>query len=1225
VHFKRLEMVGFKSFVDHTCLDFEAGITAVVGPNGCGKSNVVDSIRWVLGETSAKALRGARMEDVIFNGTDQRKAVGMAEVSLTIDNHDHFLPTEHDEVTLTRRTYRSGESEYLLNKVNCRLRDIHDLLSNTGLGTNAYSFLEQGKIDLIVSSKPGDRRFVFEEAAGIAKYRSRREESTRKLEATEQNFLRVNDIAVEVKRQIGTLERQAQKARRYQELKQELTTLEVSRGRKELTERRRALRKLEHAWEERLSSIRELENQKETLEMDVAAFDEELSVLDAALTQAQASAHRVAEEMIKAEEFVTSSELRQEDLQLGLTRLDAEMAEFREKEVLLRSQSTQIFESRQAKEQELAQLKTTLGQDEARLTALENEMKERAMRVQDQQNRLLTLVDQMSTLRGTLKNLEVRRGEHEQRWQQLEQRLGNLNQQRTQVLQEKQTYENEGETLADAALNLETEKSSLLVEKERLEKTLATLENMIANFGQTITQLQARVNWIEELKNGLDGYELGAKTILLEHNAHPERFPGVLGPVANFMRTDKKYEFAFEALLGHGLQHILVQSETHAREAMAFLAEGNRGRATFIPMDAFSGQENAEPATADGAWMNLPGVIGLARSLVKIDERFCAMFDRLLAQTVLVNDYATLRQVRAAGAQGILVTLNGEIETMNGWLTGGSSDIPERGLLGREREIEELQNELILLQKNSTSAQTEAQTLAQRLEEITGGLSANDAELHKLQIRLTKTEKSLEQVLRQGKELEQQTSALQQERDQTFELCRTLQAEHADAEKELLNLELYDRQTQEALSQHQIEIEARRQEYDDRALHAGELRISLAALSQQVSNCMADAERVMHELHELERRLDEKRETRERDQVRIVELASQMQQRRELLLQLETEKASRDLEVRGFQNKRHEVVGQKESYAQELRTRQRRLDEAKQQQHQLELEKRQLEYNLKSLEEYLQTEYHLTLSLEEEHAALPAPGETTEEAAQPAAEVLDPKAAQARIQEIKDKLSSMGSVNLVAMEEYQELQQRYEFLTKQLDDLKESKESLQRLISKINQESRARFLETFTQVQEKFREVFRRLFNGGDAELILIDENNLLETGIEIIARPPGKRLQNITLLSGGEKALTAIALLFAIFLIKPSPFCIFDEMDAPLDDTNTVRFGRILQEFAKRSQFIVISHNKITMEKADVLYGVTMQEPGVSKLVSVKFKGQNQAQPIAESSEKMAELAAAN
>jgi chromosome segregation protein len=1204
MYFKRLEMNGFKSFVDQTVLDFEPGITAVVGPNGCGKSNVVDSIRWVLGETSARALRGTRMEDVIFNGTDQRKAVGMAEVTLAIDNADRFLPTDHAEVTLTRRTYRSGESEYLLNKVPCRLRDIHDLLSNTGLGTNAYSFLEQGKIDLIVSSKPADRRFVFEEAAGISKYRDRKDEALRKLEATEQNFLRVNDIVVEVKRQIGTLERQAQKARRYQELKQELTTLEVSRGRKDLAARRRDLRKLEHAWEERQGAIRGLESGQETLETDLADFDRQLATLEAALAHAQSAAHAVSENLIKAEEFISSSELRKQDLQAGLDRTDAEMGDEQARAQLLHDQAAALVATRESKKAELASLQGTLNGEEARLTALENEMRERASHVQNHQNQLLTLVDQMSTLRGNLKNLELRRLEQGQRLHLVDERLGSLEEQQARLGGEKAALDMENASLAGSATELAAEKSSLLAEKERLEKTQATLETMLANFASTITQLQSRVAWIEELKNGLDGYELGAKTILLERNAHPERFPGLFGPVANFLRTEKKYEFAFEALLGHRLQHILVQTESQAREAMAFLAEGNRGRATFLPLDAVAAHPAAASAPVVPGWLGEPGVVGRARELVRIDDRFARIFDWLLADTVLVEDYAALRRLRAAGAPGTLATLAGEIESAEGWLTGGSTDLPERGLLGREREIDELQAELGVLQINSLSAQSEAESLARRLAEIVGGLSASDAELHDMQIRLTKVEKSLEQTLRQQRDLDSSLAALRTERAGLQAQTEQLLAEHGRTERELLGLEDSDRETQETLSLHQTEIEARRQEYDQRALHAGELRVALAALEESANNLETEAQRLAGEHAELGRRLDEKRAAREGDALRLVELDAHLQQRRVAWVQGQAEKGSRDREVGAFQEKRREVAAEKETCAREYRSRQHALDEARQQHHALELEKRQLEYNLKALEDYLQTEYHLTLGSEEE-AEAPEGAEGT------APEPVDPAAAQARIQEIKEKLAGMGSVNLVAMEEYQELQQRHEFLSKQMADLKDARESLQRLIAKINHESRARFLETFTQVQEKFREVFRRLFNGGEAELVLIDENNLLETGIEIIARPPGKRLQNITLLSGGEKALTAIALLFAIFLIKPSPFCIFDEMDAPLDDTNTVRFGRILQEFAKKSQFIVISHNKITMEKADVLYGVTMQEAGVSRIVSVKFKGQTQVQPV--------------
>lgn len=1221
MYFKRLEMTGFKSFVDYTCFDFESGISAVVGPNGCGKSNVVDSLRWVLGEQSARALRGARMEDVIFNGTDQRKALGMAEVSLTIDNHDHLLSTEHDEVTITRRTYRSGESEYLMNKVPCRMRDIHDLISGTGIGTNAYSFLEQGKIDLIVSSKAADRRFVFEEAAGISKYKSRKEESLRKLEATEQNFLRVNDIAVEVKRQIGTLERQAQKARRYQELKQELTTLEVSRGRRELRERSQALRKLEHAWNELCQRLLEDEGRKEAIEDESNSFTQEQAETERQLSQAQNELHRILEEIVKAEEFIASSELRRQDLQLGIERGEHELAEWCAKESQLSRNAEEIFSAQKEKTVELKNHQDALAEAEERLSLLEDEMKERAIRVQNQQNQLLQLVDQMSALRGNLRNLETRRFEHEQRLGQMDIRLAALQSQRDETDKEKQALDADCRSIQDAITALEAEKCALNEEKDNLENTLGTLDTMVDNFTKTVTQMTSRLHWIQELKNGLDGYESGAKAVLLEHNANPERFPGIIGPVANFLRAEREVEFAFESLLGHKLQFILVQTLAQAEEAMAYLAEGNRGRATFIPLECCPASAAEAPDAMKPSWMNLPGILGRARDLAKIDERFRAVFNTLFGDAVIVADASAAKAARASGAACTLVTLSGEIDSAERWLTGGSADISERGLLGREREIEELEAELEVLQRNLTASEGEAATLRTRLAEIHGGLSANNAELHELQIRAAKLDKSLERIAGQYAEVDKQIAAVSQERAEIEAARDKISADFQAETANLAELEECDRRTQEELALHQAEIEDRQQEYDEHTQRAGELRIASASLSQQMNGLEAEAERILNEIAEIQERVREKRAAAAADQERIRDLETQTRQRQDILDRMAGEKDAQKQAVDSWQSRKQELLDKKEHYLHELRRMQHALDELRKDQHKLELEKKQMEYALKSLEEYLRTEYQLNLTAEEVPAdtagQIPdAAGETADAGAQseaPAAEMpVDPAVAEARIREIKEKLASMGSVNLVAMEEYNELEQRYEFLNKQLADLKEAKENLQRLITKINGESRARFQETFTQVREKFREVFRRLFNGGDAELVLVDENNLLDTGIEIIARPPGKRLQNISLLSGGEKALTAIALLFAIYLIKPSPFCIFDEMDAPLDDNNTLRFGRILKEFANKSQFIVITHNKITMETADVLYGITMQEPGVSRLVSARFKGEEKAHPVA-------------
>ncbi|MCK5242467.1 chromosome segregation protein SMC [bacterium] len=1204
MYFKQLEMQGFKSFVDPTTLNFESGITAIVGPNGCGKSNIVDSIRWVLGEQSAKSLRGARMEDVIFNGTDQRKAVGMAEVSLTMNNSDRQLKSQHEEITITRRTFRSGESEYLINKVPCRLRDIQDLFMDTGIGTNSYSILEQGKIDLIVSSKPADRRFVFEEAAGISKYKARKDESLRKLESTEQNYLRVNDIAVEVKRQTNSLERQVQKARRFQSCKQELTTLEVSRGKRELKEKRRQLRKIEQEWEGCQTRTEEQEVRRLTLEAEISGLNDALTNAEAKLTEMQESVHRVNEEMIKTEDFVSSSELRKNDLQISIERLETELTTLNTKETQLREQNAGTLEAREQKENELLSCQESLSQEEERLNVLEQELKERAARVQDQQSRLLEIVDQMSTLRGTLKNLGIRRGEQEQRLAKLELQLESLHEQNQEMLREKNILETDAKNNAESIAALRAEQEKLTQEKERLEHVLKTLTSMLENFNTTLTQLTSRLTWIEELKNGLDGYETGAKTILLEKKSKPERFPGIIGPVLNFIRTDEKYEFAFEALLGHRLQYILLQKESDTKPVIEFLQAGNRGRATFIPLENYlhseietlPGEAQSEP------WLKLPGTLGWAKYLVRIDERFRGIFNQLLDDVVIVQDMEAMQKAREAGAQVTLVTLNGEIQTRERWLTGGSQDVMEKGLLGREREIEELKAELEVLQKNLVNTQAEMDTTKLCLEETTGGLETVNSQLHEMEIKAAQIEKSLEGTQTQLQEVEKQTVVLQGERAQVIELLNKTLSEHAETAKQLMELELTDRKTQEELTNHQEEIEERRREYDERSLRAGELRVSSASLEQQLSNLNTETGRVTTELNEISAQKAEKITNIKRDQDRMSDMDYQMKEKQAQLERLSGNKVIQEKALSGMKQQRETLTAQKKEKEAGLREIQDILNTTKQELHEFELKKTQLKMNLKSLETYMEEEYKLNLNLENDE-------EGSEETAVETSE--DTEAIRTRIKELKDKINTMGSVNLVAMEEYDELEQRYEFLTKQLSDLKEAKDNLQRLITKINLESRERFSDTFSQVRIKFKEVFRRLFNGGDADLVLLDETNMLETGIEIIARPPGKRLQNISLLSGGEKALTAIALLFAIFLIKPSPFCIFDEMDAPLDDTNTMRFGRILNEFAKKSQFIVITHNKITMETAGVLYGVTMQESGVSSLIAVKFKGDKEEQSL--------------
>ncbi|MEW6516061.1 MAG: chromosome segregation protein SMC [candidate division FCPU426 bacterium] len=1214
MHFKRLEMQGFKSFVDHTCLDFEPGISSIIGPNGCGKSNVVDALRWVLGEQSAKALRGSRMEDVIFNGTDQRKAVGMAEVTLTIDNHDRLLRSDQDEIMVTRRNYRSGESEYLINKVPCRLRDIHDLFMDTGIGTNAYSILEQGKIDLIVSSRPADRRFVFEEAAGISKYKSRKEESLRKLEATDQNFLRVNDIAVEVRRQINSLERQVQKARRYQELKQELTTLEVAQGRRELRRLKREVGQVERQWEACRLQLEQNEHQQRHLSEELNRLTAELTAAENQASELQTAWQRVTEETVKTEEFLTSSALRGQDLHAESERLAEETSHIGTRLEECRRQRGELEANQQQKRGERERESRELEAAEERLRQLEQELKTKVQTVQESQTRLLHIVDELTQWRGALQNLSGRQGELVQQRDRLQQQLGTLAGQSRDILGEKNRLTEEQGKIRGTLEALRAERAHLEAEQERVEQVLSTLNAMQDNFNTTQTQLKSRLSWIEELQNGLEGYEAGTKAVLLEHNAHPEKLPGVLGPVAAFMRTEQKYELALEAFLGQKLQHILVENEAQAFAVMAFLAEDNRGRATVIPLEKMNTRGESSMFTLDEepSWLKIPGVVGWAKSLVKIDERFRMLFDLLLDQVALVENRDVALQVRAAGARCTLVTLAGELHGQEGWLTGGSTELRERGFLGRERECEELRLQISLLAVNQQKTQAEIDNTRRQLEEITGGLSALRGDIHEQEILDAQLEKSLELVEAQLQDVERQSGTWGGEFQVLEEALRQIESERQEAERRVREGGEAEQGTQEQLLREQADIEHLRQEFEQRSYQAGTLRVAVAAREEQLRALGAEGERLAGEIADLTRQQTEKQSLCEHTRSRLAEIQVQREEREGWLQALAGRRGDLEENVSRVRSQREQLRSEKETRDQEWRALHTVLDRLRSESHGYDLDKTRRRMELQTLETYLEQEYRLNLSLETE----PGQEETETAETQPAAE---------RVEELKSKLAAMGAVNLVAVEEYDELQQRYTFLSQQLEDLKASKEKLQRLITRINQESRERFSTTFTAVREKFKEVFRRLFNGGEADLVLVDELDLLETGIEIIARPPGKRLQHISLLSGGEKALTAIALLFAIYLIKPSPFCIFDEMDAPLDDANTLRFCKILKDFAKLSQFIVITHNKLTMETADILFGVTMQESGVSRLISVKFKGEEQAREVRETTPSNSEEMALN
>jgi chromosome segregation protein len=1179
---KKIEIQGFKSFVDRTELVFEPGISAIVGPNGCGKSNVSDSIRWVLGEQSAKALRGSAMMDVIFNGTENRKPSGMAEVSLTISNEDRKLPTDFPEVTVTRRAFRSGESEYLLNKTPCRLKDIYALFTDTGVGTDGYSLLEQGKMDLILSSRPADRRAVFEEAAGITRYKDQRDEALRKLESTDHNLARVNDIVLEVKRQINSLERQARKAERYKVLKAELDQLQ---GRLLMQEYREAVER-EAALRQSLEEIRAEASAVEAQSTEKEARQSELQVSlladEESLSQATAVVRNLEAELAQLDRKIEINRTLIVNLADRKERAGHEAGFLRERETAAGQALEGVQQEAQAAGTALAILAQELEEMGARLQQESAQRKTLTDQAQGLQQQILDLINRRIEMRGEADSLQGKLVVLEQQAAGLRQEL----EQGQEALHQASLRLEEAAGLAGAkqeeVRNLEGHLGGRTQRRQDLEAALAAAEEALSGALASHSSLQSRLAVLQELSRVLEGYEAGPRALLLEGQAQTG-LP--LESLARHVRTKPEFEVAVELALGRGLQTLLAGNLDQARQALRWLKEKNQGRASVLagPMPAFEAPAFPSELLAEA------GVRGPLASVLDSDPGMETVVRWLAGPFLLVEDFDAawrLKERLPHWAQAI--TLQGEILTPTGLLTGGSLEAPERGLLGREREIEDLK---VGLERTATESEARRQDrdrirrelteLGQQISQASTELQAHQiaaAELEKERLsRLQEHERLTADSVANRRALEEITgqSAVHRERSAKLEtglaemvgsetrLKQELDAALAQADR----LRADESALQAALSEKRVEQASKKERQDSLATEQRRLQAELGSLREQAGSKDSEANQAAAELGRL-------RAENEGLESSLAGLFGQKDQAQE-----DVKKAGEARQER--QNAIHGIDG-------ELKELRQRAGDCQDRRHKAEMGLQESNLAAERLKGTLVVEYHLDLEAQPELPVGEAEG------------TVDPRT---RVQELKSKVEELGAVNPAAAEEYQELEQRLATLSTQLDDLNQAKADLHKVIGKINQTTRERFLQTFETVQVNFQETFKQLFRGGEAKLTLMDEGDLLEAGIEIIARPPGKRQQTISLLSGGEKALTAIALLFALFRLKPSPFCLLDEIDAPLDDANITRFSSLLTDYAKRSQFIVITHSKLTMEKADVLYGITMEESGVSRVLSAKFK----------------------
>ena len=1185
---RRLDVIGFKSFMDRTVVVFDDGVTGVVGPNGCGKSNVADAIRWVLGEQSARQLRGRSMEDVIFNGSESKPPLSMAEVVLTfINDRPAELPAQYQgfgEITVGRRLYRTGESEYLINGVSARLLDVNDIFFGSGIGRTAYSIVEQGRIGQIVSARPEDRRAIIEEAAGITKYKKRREAAERKMEATQQNLTRVADLVQELGKQLESLNRQARRAEKYKGLKAQIRELELAAAAArylELTATRRAAEE-RHA----LASTEEAELAARLVELEAATETDRgrLSESEARLAELTGREHELSSAARVSEVSVEAAGRELE--QIG-ERTQAQAVEVE----ALKAQAEGLATERDTLLRQRDDLTSLSGSDDARLGEAEVAIRELGREQgQAQAEADAARADAAAGLnlatghRSQLAQIERQRLDLKARHERNRGEAAELAERTTQLDGSRSKYAEKLGQTRQLKLRLEEQRGA---QEELLERTRSEFiqnEAKLITLREELQDKRSRLQTLLEVLRNYEGYGRGVRSIMTRAGQGEGRDRGIFGLVADVVSASPEFENAIEAVLGERLQYVIVESHSQGVEAIDYLKTAAEGRASLIPMARLKDAASWLPEAA-----RHPGVVASAIDVVKYEPSYDKVVRFLLGDALIVRDLPSALELwQASDPKRTLVTLDGEVLDPSGVVTGGPLEGEGHGALQRRREVQELEETVRAFEAEFALAQERHRTLQTRLLQLEAALKTLDRDGRDKELALLDQEKDLARL---GEELEraaQRVGQLELERSQLEAGLTSLareEEEHrlaaATAEAEVSRFEERARAAMERL-------DVLRGRADQATAEVLNLKVKVAADSERRESIGAALRRIDDARREVEDRRARIFAALSEQNARATELRGRIEGTRVDLGRLgaDLEQVQARLADARSVHEGLQVGGRaREAEVRDLRA---RVEELRAELSASALTAREQALERSHLEE--QTRERCQAELKQElsrfHLEKP-PGEAERE----------------RLEELKAQAERMGAINLTAIEEYDELAQRHAFMTSQKADLEASLVDLRSAIVKINRASRERFRETFDRVNEKFQQVFPRLFNGGRAGLVLTqDDGGDGEAGVEIFSQPPGKKLQSVNLLSGGEKALTAVGLIFAIFLIKPTPFCLLDEVDAPLDDANVGRYNDIVKEMSRTSQFILITHNKRTMEMVDTLYGVTMQEPGVSRLVSVRL-----------------------
>ncbi|MCG8541012.1 MAG: chromosome segregation protein SMC [Clostridia bacterium] len=1184
MYLKKLEAHGFKSFADKIEIDFKNGITGIVGPNGSGKSNVIDSVRWVLGEQSPKTLRGSRMEDIIFNGTSHRKPLGMAEVSLTFNNSQGFLPIDYSEVTITRRLYRSGESEYLINKVPCRLKDIRELLMDTGIGIDGYSLIGQGQIDSILSNKPDDRRQIFEEAAGIVKFKSRKIEAERKLDNTNQNLIRIEDILGELESRVEPLKKQSEKAKAFLELSEELKDLEINMFLRDIDDVKRKLK----AEEEQFNIVEtqhsnylvkreglgnnqlECQNKIESLQNDIQDMKENYfeiinttKKLEGDKVLYEEKIQNIENNISRIKGEIDSISIQDKDINIQLSSL---LTESDELENLL-SENNELLLNENKKSQDMIRFITTHQE-----------------KSEDYKSKVIEVLNSISSSKSEINSINAIKKNIVNRIQKIEDERHNLLDSERENLENLRLIEDEIDKIKNSLKEKTLEKEDLIAENNKYNNEYQTLLKTYESERNNLRDLQSERRLLEAMDKSYEGFSASVRKTLQLCQDQRGIGKGVHGVVAELMSIPKEYEIAMEVALGYSMQNIVCNAEDDAKAIIKYLKENNLGRVTFLPLsNVHSRQRDQE---INFKVKDFKGYIGVASNLISCSKQYNSLFHYLLGKTLIVDNIDSALKISKLVRKFKIVTLEGDVINPGGTITGGSYKSKISNVFSRKRKLVELGSKVSKLNNLVNQYGHDLKEYKNNLEDINEKLKINSSAAENIRLMLIRKENILSNIKNQGhslnlsmetlkKELEELKGELSDMEETVVKkqsLISSLKSESIEAEKNIKDIEVL--------------IEEKQRESNSLNEYITSIKVNLASEKEKRDNVLKEISRIKSTINVWkDNKINKENELSKLE----AEKESYMENLDSIIISInDNEILSKqiDYNVKKFDEEKNIWNEKNKDLIEKIEVIDTALNDLKESLHKIEVRRTRLELQydnyIKKIWEKYELSYMDSLNYKKD--------------------IGDFNDASKRISHLNREIKKLGEVSLASIKEYEEVSERYSFLKSQKEDLIKAKESLKQVILELENTMKKQFIKSFHEINENFSVIFKELFSGGKAKLELEEDGNVLEGKIEIIAQPPGKKLQNLSLLSGGERALTAIALLFSILRTKPTPFCILDEIEAALDDVNIFRFADFLKEFTKNSQFIIITHRKGTMEIIDYLYGITMQEYGVSKVVSVKL-----------------------